>query len=307
MVYLKSILCSIVLVSTLTANATDLNNVEFLIPETTGRSHMVIAPHPDDELLIAAGILYRATQVGEKAQVAILTNGDAFGYKRGKIATKESVDALKLLNVQEDNIFIFGYGDQLLDPLYLNKNNPDQVLTSQAKLKATEAFYGYKKTDYHRAIHGVPAAYTRNNFLNDMIALLTREQPTDIYAVVPEDTHPDHRAGTLFLFEALEKIKITLPTYRPTLHLTIVHAPGEDLVWPGEINRPDLMFTEPAFVKNSPYKWADIESIPVPYPMAIKDPKRNLKVLAIDLHKSKTKHDKFLYRFVRANEFFWKF
>ena len=44
---------------------------------------LIIAPHPDDEALMGAGIIYRYVKENEKIRVIVITNDDAEGSVAG--------------------------------------------------------------------------------------------------------------------------------------------------------------------------------------------------------------------------------
>ena len=66
---------------------------------------LVIAPHPDDELLAAGLTLQRAVKAGALVHVALVTLGDAFGYPGpapvGKRGAARRVEGLGLVRRQE--------------------------------------------------------------------------------------------------------------------------------------------------------------------------------------------------------------
>src|ERR1019366_2129446 len=86
-----------------------------------GKSILVIAPHPDDEALCCAGVIYSNLQAGNTVTVAIVTNGDDYtspattsaGYTR----EGESIAAMTGLGLSTNSVIFLGYGDQLLQQL----------------------------------------------------------------------------------------------------------------------------------------------------------------------------------------------
>src|SRR5262249_53422953 len=65
------------------------------------KSILVVAPHPDDEALIAAGIIRAGIEAGDIVNVAVMTNGDVNGTSVGYTREGESVAAMNLLGVIE--------------------------------------------------------------------------------------------------------------------------------------------------------------------------------------------------------------
>ena len=74
-------------------------------------SVLVIAPHPDDDILAAAGVIHRA--VGhEEVTVVFMTNGDVNGIAQGLLRQGEAVTAqVQHLGTTEDDLIFLGYPD----------------------------------------------------------------------------------------------------------------------------------------------------------------------------------------------------
>src|SRR5690606_24617802 len=81
-------------------------------------SILVIAPHPDDDILLAAGVIKRA--IGhEEVTVVFMTNGDVGGVAQGLLRQGEAVAAqVQQLGNDEDNLIFLGYPDGSLKTLY---------------------------------------------------------------------------------------------------------------------------------------------------------------------------------------------
>ena len=71
---------------------------------------LVLAPHPDDELLIAGALIYTLKKKQYDITVAYFTNGDS-SSGQGIIRIQEAIDALNVLGVREKNIQFLGYGN----------------------------------------------------------------------------------------------------------------------------------------------------------------------------------------------------
>src|SRR6266545_643706 len=63
---------------------------------------LVIAPHPDDDVITSAGVIARARARGESVRVVYMTNGDATGVSAGLTRQGEAVVAQSILGVPED-------------------------------------------------------------------------------------------------------------------------------------------------------------------------------------------------------------
>src|ERR1700680_3481230 len=74
---------------------------------------IIFAPHPDDEALMASGIMYSALARGDTVTVVVMTNGDSGGPTPGTtlgIAREgETVTGMSTLGLGEQNIIFLGY------------------------------------------------------------------------------------------------------------------------------------------------------------------------------------------------------
>lgn len=100
---------------------------------TIGRAKvLVIAPHPDDDVITAAGITYRAVNRGEPVKIVYVTNGDLFfgtqqGFLRQSEAVTAQVDFLKMI---EDDLIFLGYPDGYLVEIFQDFTEIDDQLTT---------------------------------------------------------------------------------------------------------------------------------------------------------------------------------
>ena len=94
---------------------------------------MIIAPHPDDEVLAAGGIIATAVKAGSQLRIIVATNGDASyatalthgshfitrnNFKHlAAMRQKESLNALTSLGVSRMQIHLWGFPDRDLASL----------------------------------------------------------------------------------------------------------------------------------------------------------------------------------------------
>ena len=80
---------------------------------------LIIAPHPDDDVLIAAGVALRARTSGEHVTVAFMANGDKNGISTGNLRQSEAVNAqVGFLGAAEGELIFLGYPDGYLADIY---------------------------------------------------------------------------------------------------------------------------------------------------------------------------------------------
>lgn len=183
----------------------------------------VLAPHPDDETLMAAPLLERLASNGQRVLVNVMTNGDLGCQRDGFRRQAETVAAMARFHVPETAIRFLAYPDgalQLLanEPLPLReRRQPDGSCTLSTGTYGTRGVGGQ---DVHRARTGQPGAYTHEAAVEDLVALLEADQPSDITTAHPLDEHPDHAETYLLLRRALESARLKTI---PVLHRALVH------------------------------------------------------------------------------------
>ena len=80
-------------------------------PATSFAGVLILAPHPDDDIIIASGITSRSVGFDE-VTVVYMTNGDVGGKASGLAREAESVSAqVGFLGTVEDNLIFLGYPD----------------------------------------------------------------------------------------------------------------------------------------------------------------------------------------------------
>lgn len=177
-----------------------------------GTRLLVVAPHPDDESLAAAGLIHRVASTGGTVMVLALTSGDAFaegvekedritrptagdyrGY--GTLRERESAVAMKLLGVPRQRVAFLGFPDEglcMLASTYLS-----------AKSQAFESQYTDRVSPplTERVIRGT--RYRGSDVVAELERVLTTFAPTMVVGPHPADAHPDHCSTHIFLREAL--------------------------------------------------------------------------------------------------------
>ncbi len=190
---------------------------------------LVIAPHPDDEVLLAGGVLALAVKAGQRAEVIIVTNGDFTCERDGTVRQGESVSALTALGLPEAAIHFLGYPDGHLPALSATPLPPFERRVADGvcgKGETTWASRGEGGVDEHTARTGSAAAWTAENLTEDLTALLTRLRPRHVYLPHPLDAHGDHAATYLFFRRALDRVALS-----PEVHRGMVHA---GRCWPSD-------------------------------------------------------------------------
>lgn len=193
---------------------------------------LIIAPHPDDEVLLAAGVLARTLAEGKRAAVILMTSGGYTCERNGPLRESETVEALTTLGMNERDIHFLGYPDGYLAMLGTEPLLAIERLDADGTCRlsnTTSASHGFAHTDEHSARTGKPAPFTAEALSEDLAALLARLKPRDVYVPHPIDDHPDHAATYAFFRRAVDR----LDAAPPIVHRGVIHA---GRCWPGDCN-----------------------------------------------------------------------
>jgi LmbE family N-acetylglucosaminyl deacetylase len=196
---------------------------------------LVLAPHPDDEVLGAGGVLREAVRRGLPTRVVFLTNGDGnewsfLAYRKrpvilpravlamGTIRRQEALAATGALGVPARDVSFLGYPDY--GTLAIWRDHWGARPPDRGRLtRATAVPYA---TAYRPG-----APFKGEEILADLEAILRDFRPTRVFVSHPADRHPDHAALYLFTRVALWDLQGQVSA---TVHPFLVHYPG----WPGE-------------------------------------------------------------------------
>ena len=213
------------------------------VPEATRL--LVIAPHPDDEVLGAGGLMQRVHSTGGAVRVVYLTDGD--GYPEG-VKEEDHVQAPTAKD-------FLGYGKQrrrearaalvrlgLADAFQTFLGFPDGGLC-----KLTRAYWSERRGAYRspytrltrppRSEMLVPETKYRGEDLSQELALIIGDfKPTMIAVPRQEDQHSDHCAAWFFLADSLTDVRRVHPEFSTDVINYIVHFN----TWPFEDDGPRL-------------------------------------------------------------------
>jgi len=150
----------------------------------TQKTTLIIAPHPDDEILGTANLITEKLKSREKIKIIYLTNGDALGDVSpqeaefyGKRRILESQEATRKLGLRNFDLYFLGFPDGLSDKLPA-KESLQSPFTKRTKTYRTSYFPNIK--------------YSRDSLQRALRRLIERIQPDEIYYTGPYDNNVDH-------------------------------------------------------------------------------------------------------------------
>jgi LmbE family N-acetylglucosaminyl deacetylase len=214
---------------------------------------LVIAPHPDDETVMAGGLIQRVLENQGKVEIIYLTSGDgsrttliqenkeidlspAEFIALGETRIKEASQAASVLGVKRSDVFFLGFPDQGLTKIYNRNFNQADGIGSSAMTKVDHVPYpeAYRPGQ----------AYYGENLLNDVKEIALAFKPNIVVTGHPRDNHPDHRIA----FTLVEKIRPDLDpnckVYSSLTHFKGYPAPGGYLFPPKKLFGGDWLSLE---------------------------------------------------------------
>jgi len=260
---------------------------------------LVIAPHPDDEVLGAGGLMQRVKSTGGTVRVVYLTDGD--GYPEG-VKEEDHVEA----PTAKDYL---GYGKQrrrearaalvrlgLADAFQTFLGFPDGGLCRLTREYWSDRRAAYRSpyTRLNRPPKGEmlrPATQYRGEDLSQELALIIGDfNPTMIAVPRREDQHADHCAAWYFLNDALNDVRRVHPEFTTDEINYIVHFN----TWPFEEEGPRL--DPPPGLRGGASGWMRLALTPA----ETRSKRQALRRFTTQMHVM----DWFLDGFARSNEVF---
>ncbi|WP_424606962.1 PIG-L deacetylase family protein [Caldisericum exile] len=254
---------------------------------------LIVAPHPDDEVLSSAKVILDSVRKGAEVYVIFITSGEhntdtmlkfapipifssyLLAYKR----YKEALAAAKILGLSKDHLIFLGYPDFGMMKILTNPNKVYFAgVTFRKRVFENWAYDKGKNFDFNDVYSVLKAEYKKIN-------------PTKVFYPSQYDLNPDHRAVSVLTQAVLGDIN----NKNVEAFSYFVHAKG----WPFPMGYfPTKALTMPHFFIETPK--GKIEDI------ALERGDIGKKLSAIKAHKSQylTK-PKFMVSFVRANELFF--
>ena len=189
---------------------------------------MVLAPHPDDEVLGCGGVIQQAVRLHLPVRVVFLTYGDnnqwSFLYYRkhpvllpsavremGVIRHDEAEAADMCLGLSSNALTFLGYPD--FSTLHIWSQHWAAEPPHRAMLTRVDA------VPYATAFRpGAP--HKGEAILADLESVIKEFRPTAVFVTHPADANPDHRAFYLFARVALWDLE---PDLRPRLYCYLIH------------------------------------------------------------------------------------
>jgi LmbE family N-acetylglucosaminyl deacetylase len=258
---------------------------------------LVLAPHPDDEVLGAAGVIQDAVSMKLPVKVVFLTYGDSNQWSfllfrkhpvvwpaavenMGLVRHDEAINASRILGVDPQNLIFLGYPDfGTLNIWYYHWNQRPAYRSIMTRVTAVPYKGAYRP--------GAP--YKGEEIVKDLRSILRDFKPTKIFVSHPADHNGDHLALYLYLRVALwdEGMDDSIQLYPYLIHY---------LTWPKPKGfHPEKDLTPPeALATDETWKQYHLSASQM-----------EIKKKALEAHKTQYfSSPRYLLSFVKFNELF---
>ncbi|MFX1250543.1 MAG: PIG-L deacetylase family protein [Promethearchaeota archaeon] len=258
---------------------------------------LILAPHPDDEVLGCAGVILQAIKKGLPLKVVFFTYGDSnewsfLRYSKRPIITpkqvrgmglvryKEALEAVKILGLSSNQLIFLGYPDfGTLNIWYLRWRNQLPLLSTLTKVR---------EVPYKNAFRP-EALYKGEEILKDLKTIISDFRPTKIFLSHRNDLNTDHQALYLFTRIVLWDLK---PKIKPQRYPYLIHFDK----WPyPRTYQPSEALNPPKSLEEK-MKWIKLP---------LNEEEIRMKHEALKAHKTQfDTNKKYLDSFIKTNELF---
>ena len=267
-------------------------------PITANDRIIVVAPHPDDEILGAGGLIQQACAVGAEVHVIYLTSGDhnqiAFKlYKLrlhlsprqyiafGELRHHEAAAATWRLGLTRDQLTFLGYPDY--GTLQIWRDHWGDAPAFRSDATHTNA------VPYPDAF-GYGEQYRPENIVANFVELFRQIRPTKVFVTHPADTNPDHRAAANFV--RLATLELGAEQTPPEIYYYVVHFGS----WPFPYHYHPELGLEPPKQLLDDGDWLTL-------PLTTEQAQKKYEAI-LQNHTQLTTRQYFLVSFARADEIF---
>lgn len=194
---------------------------------------LIIAPHPDDEILAAGGVIQKARFFDAILHVVYLTDGEGYpvGVKaerrHGKVLTPADYKAYGLQREQEARTALreLGYSAWSLTFLGFPNGGLHRLMTTYWS-EHSKAYRSRYTRLYRPSLTEtfIPdTEYRGEDLTQELAEIIGSFKPTMILTPRAEDQHVDHCAAWFFVADALADVARVHPNFHTDLITYIVH------------------------------------------------------------------------------------
>jgi LmbE family N-acetylglucosaminyl deacetylase len=206
---------------------------------------LIIAPHPDDEVIAAAGLMQHLRAAEGTLRVVYLTDGEAYreGVQVEDHVTSPTASNYRAYGRQREReahaaLRVLGFGPESLTFLGFPNGGLNRLMTKYWSERRNPYRSPYSRLNRPtRSEIVVPRTLFRGEDLSQELATIIGDfAPTMVLAPRKEDQHGDHCAAWFFVADALGDVRRLHPDRDIDLISYIVHYYS----WPFEDDRPRI-------------------------------------------------------------------
>jgi len=281
----KIILLSVLIV-TLAFMAYSYSQIPFYPPEypagpslNSGDRVLIVAPHPDDEVICNGGIIRYAVEHQIPVKVVVVTDGN--DTKTSPLTRhNETINGTKILGLKEEDVIFLGYKDGSLRSLLNDHWDDGNPFTASDGSQQINYPYALEKN----------ATYSGNSLTNNLKKIITDFNPTIIVYPSGDDEQFDHQATSGFIEYAT-----TQTGYNGSKYTYLLHLPPN---WPS----PRSYYPEYYLVP--PKQLVGMENGPEWSVFNLTTYQERLKEESLRAYKTQIVPSSYLLSFLRKNELF---
>jgi len=256
---------------------------------------VIVAPHPDDEVIACGGLIQQALALGDSIWVVYVTAGDGSWpsawrvtgnmfpgpedyLELGRARVEEALAGTKVLGLDSTQLVFLGYPDNDIACLWQENWRTPRRSSHTGAIADPYSHSGHEYTGYR--------------LLNDLTSLVRRLRPDRLFAPHPLDAHPDHWSTAMFIAIARETWRLPADGSFPEVYYYLVHRPPY----------PDSQIDDEGFLSPPPdltgpgHHW---------FASRTPDAQRHARQKALDCHDSQRGTlGSDLYGYVAENELF---
>lgn len=210
----KVILLSVLIV-TLAVMAYSYSQIPFYPPEypagpsiNNGDRVLIVAPHPDDEVICNGGIIRYAVEHQIPVKVVVVTDGNDTKTSP-LIRHNETINGTKILGLKEEQVIFLGYKDGSLRSLLNDHWDDENPFTASDGSQQINYPYALEKN----------ATYSGSNLAENLETIITDFKPTIIVYPSGDDEQFDHQATNGFIEHVTSRTEYNGSKYAYLLHL----------------------------------------------------------------------------------------
>jgi LmbE family N-acetylglucosaminyl deacetylase len=191
---------------------------------------LIIAPHPDDEVLACGGLIQQALALGDSVWVVYVTAGDGSWpsawkvtgnmlpgtenyLELGRARMEEAKAGAALLGLTRPRLWFLGYPDGDLARMW-----------QQGWFNPIKSAHTGVTADPYNGCSG-RMEYSGSGLLAHISGLLKLIRPTRVFGPHPLDAHSDHWSTAMFMAIAREAWRPTVVGPFPDVYCYLIHRP----------------------------------------------------------------------------------